>query len=272
MVCSQKFLHLQKIDANEQSQLVVRMACGRWDCPDCRSKKSKKIQSFIKSRFKRKSMYMLTFTFFQSKSVIETWAGVGKAWNRFASYVRGSTGKFDYIRILEPHKKGGYPHMHVLTSTFVAKKKAVELITKHGFGWNFSSKKISLENAARYVSKYLSKEWFNAEYYHFREVAKTRLVQGSRGLGAIFKKTSSGWTLVEILDENTKSGRIKEIYLEALAAKHTILHLDSLGDFFELISLAPEEHARTDLPIDILPLAVNLADDGSRVQQICLEF
>jgi hypothetical protein len=81
----------------------------------------------------------------------------------------------------------------------------VDKITKWGFGWNFHSKQMPVKSAARYVCKYLTKEWPDTEGNILRQASKCRIVSVSRGMPAVFQVTSD-WDVVEydIPDDRTK--------------------------------------------------------------------
>jgi len=104
-------------------------------------------------------------------------------------------GRFNYIRIVEPHKKGGWPHLHVLIDGCNMHDDVVKHVTNCGFGWNTHVTHISPEDAARYMCKYLSKEWPTGDAQLLRETSKTRIVCVSRGMPAIFTRVSE-WELL----------------------------------------------------------------------------
>jgi hypothetical protein len=138
---------------------------------------------------------MMSITFFHSGSPLDAWNNIGKNWNLMRTYIAKKYGKFDYIRIVEPHKKGGWPHIHVLTKGNVIDKDIVKKVTGWGFGWNFHVKQISGDDASKYLSKYLSKEWPSIDGDIFRVASKTRIVTCSRGMPPIFT-TKSEWEVI----------------------------------------------------------------------------
>lgn len=141
-------------------------------------------------------MYFSTFTFFHSGSVLDRWKNIGKCWNRLRTYITKYYGPFSYLRIIEPHKKGGWPHVHVISTSPLINKKIKKLLTKWGFGWNCDEKMATAEQVGMYISKYLTKEWPSLDAEENRVLSKCRIVSVSKDMPAIFKKEST-WTMVE---------------------------------------------------------------------------
>lgn len=138
---------------------------------------------------------MMTLTFFRSQDVLSCWNEIGKKCNRLLTYMRLRHKDVKYIRVIEPHKIGGWPHIHILTDRYVLDSGLSKKLTKWGFGWNFHSKHVPAKTGAGYISKYLSKPWPEGSADLYRTVSRTRIVSASRNLGPIFAKDPQ-WELV----------------------------------------------------------------------------
>lgn len=196
MECCKNYLYLSKKIKDLHYFAFVPARCKSWSCPKCRPIKANIVKNYIKNNFDSPSLYMLTLTFFHSGDVLDCWDTLGKKWNRMRTYIAKKYGKFDYLRMVEPHKKGGWPHLHILIKGCVIDKKITKMITKWGFGWNMECQRISNKDASEYVSKYLTKAWPSENADLLRQQSKTRIVSVSRGMPAIFK-TESDWEVVQ---------------------------------------------------------------------------
>lgn len=195
MSCGSSFLYLQKKINTSYYFAFVPSRCKSWSCPKCRPIKANIVRNYIKTNFTGDHLYMLTLTFYHSGSALETWKNLGACWNRMRTYIAKHHGTFKYLRIVEPHKIGGWPHLHIIVDGFILEPGIVKLVTQWGFGWNMHNVRISSDDAASYVSKYLTKEWPCADADIMRIASKTRIVSVSRGMPAIF--TSKGeWECV----------------------------------------------------------------------------
>lgn len=196
MSCGSSFLYIKKTVHSRHYFAFVPSRCKSWSCPKCRPIKANIVRNYILDNFEYDPLFMVTLTFFHSGSVLSCWETLGKKWNRMRTYIAKKQGKFDYLRIVEPHKKGGWPHMHILVKGHVMKTDVVEMITKWGFGWNMDCIRIPYKTAAKYVSKYLTKEWPDTAPEILRVASKCRIVSVSRGMPAIFTAESE-WSVVK---------------------------------------------------------------------------
>lgn len=196
MDCCKSYLYLSKKIHDTHYFAFVPARCKSWSCPICRPIKAKQVSSYIQDHFRSKKLFMLTLTFYHRGSVRDCWAQIGKRWNRMRTFISKKYGRFDYLRMVEPHKKGGWPHLHVLIKGCVIDKEITKMITNWGFGWNMHFSRVSNKNAASYISKYLTKEWPTIDAEVLRQSTKTRIVCVSRGLPAVFTTTSE-WSVVQ---------------------------------------------------------------------------
>ncbi len=196
MECCQKYLYIKKQENSLTTFAFVPARCKSWSCPECRKIKANTVRNYIVDNFTDENLYMLTLTYFHTNDVLACWETQGKKWNKMRTYIAKKYGRFDYLRVVEPHKKGGWPHMHVLIKGCVIDKKIVKMVTKWGFGWNMECQRISTKDASEYISKYLTKEWPNAKADVLRQASKTRIVSVSRGMPAIFRAETE-WEVVQ---------------------------------------------------------------------------
>jgi hypothetical protein len=139
--------------------------------------------------------WMLTLTHDHTGAPEDAWRELPKAWNRLASYVRKYHGPFSYVRIVEPHKQGGWPHLHVIVDKYFFTDDFGKHLKKWGFGWCSAVSNISSNGAQGYVTKYLTKGITNEQAEHLRKNTKCRMVSVSRNLGKIYPR-GSGWGVV----------------------------------------------------------------------------
>lgn len=196
MKCSETYLYLRKKTVHGNLLAFVPSRCKSWSCPVCRPIKAKRVKQYIIDNFTREPIYMMTLTFYHSGKPLDCWLSLGQKWNRMRTYLAKKYGKFNYIRIVEPHKEGGWPHMHILVEGFQSLPKADDQITKWGFGWNYQCQRMPVKDAARYVAKYLTKEWPTTEADVHRVASKCRVVSVSRGMPPIFR-VESDWDVVQ---------------------------------------------------------------------------
>lgn len=196
MECGKQFLLLRRKYAGHFYYAFLPLLCKSWVCEKCRRIKAGKVRNFIEKSFAGKPLWMLSLTYFHGTDPEAAWKKIGETCNRMLTYARKYSGTFDYIRIVEPHADGLWPHVHVLCTKPIATSHFVKLVTQWGFGWNFHSMPSGSDLAARYVSKYLTKKWPAGDAELMRVISRTRIVSCSRSLGAIFASENI-WELVD---------------------------------------------------------------------------
>lgn len=186
MKCGKTFVLLRRKSAGKFFYAFLPLLCKSWLCEKCRTIKAAKVRRFILSSFAGRPLWMLSVTYFHCGDPESAWRNIGHTCNRLLSYARKYNGSFDYVRVVEPHADGLWPHIHILCTKPIASEAFVRLLTKWGFGWNFHSIPKAAPLAALYVSKYLSKKWPAGDASVLRVISRTRIVTCSRSLGAIF--------------------------------------------------------------------------------------
>jgi len=234
--CGKKFLFIRKKIGLSFVYSFLPALCKSWGCSFCRSKKSAVVRNFIERSFSGRQVWMLSLTYFHSGDPLDTWSTIGKTCNRLLTYARKYSGSFDYVRVIEPHADGCWPHVHILCSKPIATVEFVRRVTDWGFGWNFHSKPISADRAASYVSKYLTKSWPPGSAELNRVISGTRIVTASQSLGAIFA-TDHTW---ECINYDIKPADVHYFYsriISLLKSAKCIYILSSAVDSgFHLIS------------------------------------
>ena len=218
MQCGKTFLYLKKKFGSSFLFAFVPARCKSWSCPKCRLIKSRIVENYVREHFAGDTCYMLTLTYFHSGSVEECWKKVGPSWNRLRSYVNSLGRSISYLRIVEPHQNGGWPHMHVLIRGYVIDSKILEKVTSWGFGWNCEVQGMSPSVAAHYLSKYLSKPWPTGIANALREKTKTRIVCVSQDMPAVFSAKSE-WECVQWDMPNTETLSMCNSICQALKIK-----------------------------------------------------
>lgn len=203
--CGKYNVHLRekKISPNgTYSDLIMRTRCKSWDCPDCRKIKARWIEEQIHKNFADGDIYLITLTYYHNGPIINAWKKLGSTWNKLLTYMRKKNKKFKFIRVIEPHKDN-FPHLHIITDTYIDTTICFKYLTQQGFGWNANQKKISVTSAKKYISKYLSKCEWSKEASELRKTSKCRIVSASRGI-KLTPETSGEWEIIhpKISDES----------------------------------------------------------------------
>lgn len=199
--CGSTFLYLKKKFNGMYNYAFVPARCRSWSCPVCRPIKAAQLRRYVGKHFTGENIFMLSFTLYHSGSAADSWGYISDHWNRLRTSVVKNSGRFTFMRIIEPHADGRWPHMHVLIH---GSKQIYELLTKCtdcGFGWSCHSLRVSTDRAKRYVTKYLTKPWPGSEADSYRILKKTRIVSVSRDLPPLFTKESE-WECVQDTQPN----------------------------------------------------------------------
>ena len=192
--CYSYYMHLSKLEGSNKQDIFVPARCKSWGCESCRRIKARLVMNFIKRSFANQKLYMLTVTDPHRGNALDAWKTLGSRWNLFRTWATKTFGKFQYVRVVEPHKKGGWPHMHILVNVDMSEAKIRKHLTSWGYGYIFDKMEISAIGASQYVSGYLTKKWPGTLANSMRQSTKTRIVQASQSLGPIFSIKSS-WVL-----------------------------------------------------------------------------
>lgn len=195
--CGQSYRFMHKTTETGSQVGLIPVLCKSWSCNKCRPQKASQVKAFIRKHFSDGELWMLTFTYHHRGTAENAWKNIGKNLNNMLTYAHKYSGKFNYLRMVEPHKDGLWPHVHMIVDVNIATARFVKNVTSWGFGWNFHCKPIEAFQASNYLSKYLTKPWPPGQAELLRQITRTRIVSASRKLGPIFK-TESSWKVVKL--------------------------------------------------------------------------
>lgn len=237
--CGKSYRFMQKSSETGSQIGLIPVLCKSWSCETCRPNKAGIVKAFIRKNFSDSPVWMLTFTYYRKGTSLNAWKGIGSNINNMLSYARKYSGKFNYIRIVEPHKDGSWPHVHMLVDTNIATPSFVKNVTNWGFGWNFHCKPMDGFKASNYLSKYLSKPWPKGDADLLRQFARTRIVSNSRALGPIFK-SHSDWKVIKLTHPWRGVHQLLNTAVNDLKANGAlIIDVEIIGDGFLITADAP---------------------------------
>jgi hypothetical protein len=138
-----------------------RLNCGSWGCSYCAPRKARTARVAIRTAAEGLGLrYFLTLTLdpFKIPQKKLQIAYLRKCFNKFREYMRrryGIAPKF--ICVVEFTQKG-IPHLHILLDRFVPQKWISTVWSLLGGGSIVFIKQVTVQNVAKYHSKYLTKE------------------------------------------------------------------------------------------------------------------
>jgi len=186
---------------------VLPIACGKWQCEECRTVKARAImarsmngliaQAAQEAGFREQYNFKTLALTYGGREMRERYTReeaaiqMRDAFRKLILFLRKHLGWFDYIRVTED-QKDGYPHYHViLAGPNIAPKWVLQMIEdawrgEYGMGFVKLHKIYTVEKAIKYVLKYLFKE--PAIYEGLRIFSSSK--------GSLLKKTPSQneWT------------------------------------------------------------------------------
>jgi hypothetical protein len=194
-LCEKTYCAVTHQEGIVHKYLTFPMRCKSWDCPKCRKIKTEEYRKRMDAFQELPNLYFYTLTYDHSASLADTWATYNSAWNRLRTALAKRYGKFNYVRVLEPHKDPCYPHVHVIADKYFEPSYFGPEAVSAGFGWQLDSKKIDGPEALSYIVKYLSKEWPSQEAVALRKQYRCRIITFSRGLLAPINRVG-GWKML----------------------------------------------------------------------------
>lgn len=138
---------------------VIPLPCGRWACPECSRTLAFQWAKRAKIGVDDRIAYFWTLTQPASVKLPKFAFRILPAqWDNLRKYCQRAFGKWSYFAVVEgqPHR-GDMPHFHLLC--FEEPPKRLKDIAVHcGFGYQAYVEPVVDKKAARYVSKYLTKQ------------------------------------------------------------------------------------------------------------------
>jgi hypothetical protein len=146
-----------------------RLNCNCWECSYCGPIKAKRYKAAIRDiaeRFALNKFLTLTLDPKRLSKDEDPIRYIKSAFADFRVYLfrkfKKSGKKINYISVLELHQGGGEnhgkPHLHILLDTYIDQRWISEAWQAVGGGHRVWIEQVSVKNASRYLSKYLSKE------------------------------------------------------------------------------------------------------------------
>jgi hypothetical protein len=182
MQCGKKFIFLERKDSSQTFHMSIRLRCNSWSCPYCAKRKASRLRKAIVTRFGQKSCYMLTLTLDQKETLEQAWSKINSKWNILNTLTKQQGYTYSYIRVIEPHKKKPYPHIHVIIDNFQAASFMQKKCVVAGFGWNAHILCLPSKTAASYAAKYCCKFSENKLAWSLRGKFSVRVVNCSRDI------------------------------------------------------------------------------------------
>ena len=192
---------------NTQDGAMSRMFCMSWKCDRCSKKRAAAVRDkFIELGRLYDLTRFLTLTI-NPKTVPQEFSCtkqmrqlyLKKCWHRFSTNMKKNWSTFEFLWVMEWHKrKDGFPHLHVMISSFMPKKRIEKAWHAAGGGF-IKIKRVSTDDQlAQYCCKYMSKDVILS----VADLAKgTRIWGRSRQLKTIDELVhflhSSDWILVK---------------------------------------------------------------------------
>lgn len=184
-LCRNYYIPLKRQTVGNCEYSIVPLRCKSWECVDCRKDKVKTVKDRISKLFDGRKLWLLTLTYYHSRPPAEAWRVYNESWNRFKTAVVKRYGKFSFCRILESHKNSPFPHLHVILDKYLPPTYLNKEALSAGFGYQIDCTEINSNKAIAYVTKYLTKEWSNAESLAIIKQGRVRRVSYSRDLSSL---------------------------------------------------------------------------------------
>ncbi len=202
-----------------QDGSMSRMFCKSWRCETCKEKRALAVRDkFIELGRLYNLTRFLTLTI-DPKVVKEEFSCSADMrqrylkliWNKFVTNMKKNWSTFEFLWVMEWHKKkDGFPHLHVMLSSFMPKKR-IEKAWKSAGGGFIKIKRAKDDDAlAQYCCKYMAKDVILSVASLARG---TRIWGRSRQLKTIDELVSfmqtSDWIVIKDSIENL---RVREKY------------------------------------------------------------
>jgi len=159
-----------------QSGTAVALVCGSWNCPTCSKLLAREWARIAKYGVDHIGETAWFWTLTMSRKVKtreKAFEIMPTLWNSLRMAVQRASGLWLYIAFVEGQPHRAYmPHFHVLGSV-PSWRDFAEIAVAAGFGYQAKEKPITSDGAAGYVSKYASKQGWDAPR-GFRRVRASR--------------------------------------------------------------------------------------------------
>ena len=181
-LCKKFYCSVKQDTVGTTRYLTFPMQCKSWNCPDCRKQKAANYRERMTAFFDGRGLWLYTLTYFHNMTPAQAWGTYNESWNRLRTNLKKRYGSFNFVRVLESHKNSPYPHLHIIADVNIRPTDLGPAAIAAGFGYQLNTQKLTTDRARAYVTKYLTKEWTNAEGWNLRKNYRCRLISFSRGL------------------------------------------------------------------------------------------
>lgn len=216
--------------ASETSTKFVRSTCKCWHCGRCGPIKARRYCKAIgRLAEEHKLNILLTLTLDPKKiQGIDSTRYINGIFAHFRTYLKRELQQSpDYIRVLEYQPKSGNAHLHILLNRRIRQTWISEAWSALGGGQIVDIRRVKMRSAARYLSKYLTKQMvLNAP-------KRARRVTTSRGI----KLNPKTHTALKWEHINFPINRLHEIYWKT--AENVSYDAEGKVTAFDLPNTAP---------------------------------
>lgn len=185
------------VDPKTGRRRFRRINCGSWCCSYCGPRKARTARAAIRNCAEGLGLrYFLTLTLDPKKIANKKFAvpHLRKCFNKFREYLKRKYGTAPaYICVLE-FTQAGVPHLHILFDRYIDQRWISNTWDSLGGGRIVFIKVVTVQNVARYLSKYLTKELLLSAPKGARRITTARSIK-------LFPKFASGITW-ELLKES----------------------------------------------------------------------
>lgn len=186
------------LEGNTKRTVFTRMYCKRWNCPDCGPRRAWQLQQDIAENAKKHDLSrLMTLTLDPRRIRGDPYKHINESWRKLREAFRRKFKRpLSFIAVTEFTKKG-LPHKHVLIDEFIKQSWLSQRWQNLGGGRIVDIRKIGdMENVARYVGKYLTKDVF------INAPKKAKRVTTSRNIKLREKEKAGEWNLCDVELDN----------------------------------------------------------------------
>jgi hypothetical protein len=136
---------------------VYFLRCKSWRCRRCGPKKVRRTIAIIQAGMAAGFIRFATFTARGDEDPTTSFREATRRWKRLALRIERRWGKFEYLIVVEPQKRG-HAHLHVLIRgrRFLPQRHLARMAQECGFG-RVADIKAGHPQLAGYLAKYLTK-------------------------------------------------------------------------------------------------------------------
>ncbi len=136
---------------------IYPLRCKRWSCPACGPRKARATIARIQAGMNLGPTRFFTLTSPGGDSADESYAEFSARWKRMHQRMVRRFGKFEYLAVVEPQKRGA-AHVHVVyRGPFIPQAWLSRAAAECGFG-RIADIRRSHRQLTSYLAKYLTKQ------------------------------------------------------------------------------------------------------------------